>query len=114
LGVTEGVASKGKEGGERAWQIDALRLFHHPRSQQHTTRRKLSPRSYVSRGKDSQQIPFPPFGRLGEEKEREGGGFGVLGFAYPELKIWKYEFICKRLLKPTNSFQGFFDTSKKL
>jgi hypothetical protein len=30
LGVTEGMASKGKEKRERVWQIDALGLFLHP------------------------------------------------------------------------------------
>jgi hypothetical protein len=36
-----------------------------------------------------------------KKREREVVFVEDLGFAIPEIQIWKYEFICKRFLKPT-------------
>jgi hypothetical protein len=98
LGVTEGVASKGIEGGERAWPIDALGLFLLPRCQQQTTKGKISLKILCLQREDSQQLPFPPFGLLRRRKRERRGWFGGLGFATSDFKF-EFEFICKKVLK---------------
>jgi hypothetical protein len=83
LGVTEGMASKGKEKRKRVWQIDALGLFPSPRVQTENDKRKKGVCKISEHPKEDllQVFPLSP-GRFVEKKrEKDIASLGSLGLS---------------------------------